>query len=195
MDADNKLPEYFLQGIKYRLDESIETDLFTTWIKVEEKTRKYQTIETAINFNQEISKIIGKEIAFGAMIGVKKEIFNKIKFDEKHKVGEDGFFVHSVIKAGYNFSLFRDPTYFYSMRRVEKEGTFKMLIIASQIAIKYLQGKKFTEKNYGYTMKGGEYYDQITTSPLKNIFSTIEAASEKQLQRVKQILNNFKNIT
>lgn len=195
MDADNRLPNYFLQGIRYKLDKNPKTDIFTTWIEVENKTRKYQTIETAINFNQEISKTIGKEIGFGAMIGVKKEIFNDIKFDEKQKVAEDAIFIQNVIKNGYHFNLFRDPTYFYSMRRLEKEGTFKMVIMTSQLAIRHIQGKKFSEKNYGYKMEGGEYYEKITTSPLRNILSTIESASDKQLQKVKQILNNFKNIT
>lgn len=189
MDADNRLPKYFLQGIRYRLDKSEKTDAFSTFIKVEEKTAKYQSIETAINLNMEMLRVIKKEVAFGAMIGVKKEIFNKIKFDETQKVVEDSIFIQEITKAGYKFSLFRDPFYYYSMRRIESEGTMKMALIASQLAINFLQGKKFSEKDFGYIMKGGKYYEKIKTSPFRNLISAIENTSEKQLNKLKELIN------
>lgn len=193
MDADNRLPPYFLQGIKYRLDRKPETDVFTTWIKVEKQTTKYQSTERAINIGQEIMKNLGKEIALGAMIGVRKEVFEKIKFDETQKVAEDALFVNEVSKAGYNFSLFRDPKYFYSMRRIESEGTMKQALTSSRLLIQFLQGKNFSEKDFGYFMEGGKYYDdKRSTSTFKNILLTIEKTSEKQLQRVKKILNDIK---
>lgn len=34
MDADNRLPKYFLDGIRYRLAQKPSTDIFTTWVKV-----------------------------------------------------------------------------------------------------------------------------------------------------------------
>jgi glycosyltransferase involved in cell wall biosynthesis len=192
MDADNRLPKYFLQGIKYRLDRKSETDIFTTWLKIEKQTPKYQSMERAINLGQEIMKNLGKEVALGAMIGVKKSIFEKIKFDETQKVVEDSLFVKEVTNAGFIYSLFRDPKYFYSMRRVESEGTLKQAFTSSRLLIQFLQGKNFSEKDFGYFMEGGQYYNQQSTSAFKNILTTIEKTSEKQLQRVKKIVNDIK---
>jgi len=191
MDADNRLPNFFLQGIKYRLDRNPKTDVFTTWIKVKKQTPKYQSTERAINIGQEIMKSLGKEIALGAMIGVKKEIFEKIKFDETQKVVEDALFVNEVIKAGYTFSLFRDPKYYFSMRRIESEGTLKQAFVSSRLLIQFLQGKNFSEKDFGYFMEGGSYYEKQSSSVFKKILSTIEKTSENQLKKVKEILNNI----
>jgi len=192
MDADNRLPSFFLRGIRYRLDREPRTDVFTTWVKVKKQTPKYQSTERAINIGQEIMKNLGKEVALGAMIGVKKQIFEKIKFDETQKVVEDTLFVNEVIKAGYTFSLFRDPKYYFSMRRIESEGTLKQAFVSSRLLVQFLQGKNFSEKDFGYFMEGGSYYEKQSSSVFKNILTTIEKTSEKQLQKVKKILSDIK---
>src|SRR3989337_4459193 len=72
MDADNRLPNYFLQGIKYQLEKNPGTGVFTTYIEVGNQISLNRTIENAINLGYEMLSIVGKEVALGSMIGAKK---------------------------------------------------------------------------------------------------------------------------
>jgi glycosyltransferase involved in cell wall biosynthesis len=191
MDADNRLPNYFLQGIKYQLEKHPEVDVFTNWIKVEDKITFSKQIENAINLGYEMYSWIGREAALGALIGVKNKICRQIKFQEKSQIFEDSIFVRDCVKAGYNFLIFREPKYIYSLRRLKKEGSLKMARITTSAQLDYILGKSFDQDNHGYVMKGGEYYDQPHQSPLINLQRFIEKASAKQLTRAKRILKGF----
>ncbi|MFZ5438284.1 MAG: glycosyltransferase family 2 protein [Patescibacteria group bacterium] len=194
MDADNRLPNYFLQGLKYQIDKNPDVGVFTTWIQVEKDLPLGKTMESAINLGYEVYSLIGKDGALGALIGAKAEVVKKIKFREKAQIFEDSFFVQDAEKLGYKFQIFKEPRYFFSLRRVKKEGSLKMFNIVAKAQINYiLLGKNFEKDNHGYVMKGGGYYDEQSPSPLKNLQSFIEKASRDQLTRAKKLLKNIQN--
>lgn len=194
MDADNRLPNYFLQGLKYQIDKNPDVGVFTTWIQVEKDLPLGKTMESAINLGYEVYSLIGKDGALGALIGAKAEVVKKIKFREKAQIFEDSFFVQDAEKLGYKFQIFKEPRYFFSLRRVKKEGSLKMFNIVAKAQINYiLLGKNFEKDNHGYVMKGGGYYDEKSPSPLKNLQSFIEKASRDQLTRAKKLLKNIQN--
>ncbi|GAH08995.1 unnamed protein product [marine sediment metagenome] len=56
------------------------------------------------------------------MLGVKKSIFEKIKFDPSQKFMEDALFINEVHRDGNTFKIFQEPRYIFSMRRFEKRG-------------------------------------------------------------------------
>jgi hypothetical protein len=151
-------------------------------------------MENAINLGYEVYSLIGKDVALGALIGAKKEVIKKIKFREKAQIFEDSFFVQDAEKLGYKFKIFREPQYFFSLRRVKKEGNLKMFNIVAKAQINYiLFGKNFEQNNHGYVMKGGGYYDEVSPSPLKNLQSFIEKASKEQLTKAKKLLKNIQD--
>ncbi|NCN45622.1 MAG: hypothetical protein COU63_03745 [Candidatus Pacebacteria bacterium CG10_big_fil_rev_8_21_14_0_10_36_11] len=192
MDADNRLPTYFLQGLRYRIDKNPEIGVFTTWIQVENDVPLSKTIENAINLGYEAYSLVGKDGAMGALIGAKKEVVENVKFREKAKIFEDSFFVQDANKLGYKFEIFRDPKYFFSLRRLKKEGGLKMFNIIAKAQIDYIiLGKSFETNNHGYVMKGGGYYDEEKHSPLKNLQKFIEKASKEQLDKAKKILRDL----
>lgn len=191
MDADNRLPKYFLDGIKYRLAKNPETELFTTWLTIDKDRSLNIQIEKIFNFGLELGRISGYEWSLGALIGVKKEILkNKdFWFDQNQKVGEDGFFVKKLSKNGYKFSIFRDPKYTYSVRRLDSEGTINVARTGAKVAINYFQGKDFSQNDFGYKMEGGASY---SNREIFNIQSFIKKGTKKQLEQARKI---FKNLT
>jgi len=192
MDADNRLPNYFLQGLKYQIDKNPDVYVLTTWIQVEKDIPLSKTMENAINLGYEVYSLIGKDGALGALIGAKKEVTKKIKFREKSQIFEDSFFVQDAENLGFKFKIFREPQYFFSLRRVKKEGNLKMFNIVAKAQINYiLFGKNFEQNNHGYVMKGGGYYDEVSPSPLKNLQSFIEKASKEQLTKAKKLLKTI----
>lgn len=163
MDADNRLPTYFLQGIKYRLDLT-DPDIFTTWICAEENSSNSLAIATIINLYFDLQKGTDNPPTIEAMLGFKKEVFNKLKgFNPKLAINEGNDIVRKAIKKGFHFELFRDPTYSFSLRRLRKQGTIRMIGTVSQLEIGRLLGRKMSVDKVRklYPMKGGNYYDNL----------------------------------
>ncbi|MDH5533165.1 MAG: glycosyltransferase [Candidatus Pacebacteria bacterium] len=190
MDADNQLPTYFLDGIKYQLAKNKKTDIFTTWSAAKKITSIESSITRLLNIGLEVYNSSGKPSAFGAMIGVKKPIMDNIKFDETQKFMEDTFFVQSVHDAGHQFSIFQEPRYIFSMRRYRQEGTFKFVSNGALLQLKFLQGKEFKDEER-YKMDGGTYYDKIAPSLFKNIISQAKKMPLQQLKMARKILKNI----
>jgi glycosyltransferase involved in cell wall biosynthesis len=192
MDSDNRLPSYFLEGIKYQLSKNQNTDVFTTWINVEEEETLDGAVARFINLGIEFYKQLGKEAAIGALIGTKTSIAKEIHFDEKQKVFEDAFFVQVAVRRGYVFSVFKEPRYYFSLRRLRTEGKLKMAGSVALLNLRYIQGKSFDNNNFGYVMKGGSYYTNETISLFHSLEQYVKKASKNQLQQMKTTLQKIK---
>lgn len=192
MDADNRLPAYFLDGIRYQIAKNDDCDLFTTWITTDDEEQKYKAIVKTINIAFELYASFGKPVSFGALIGVKREILDKVRFDETQKVVEDCYFIQDARDAGYNFHSFKEPQYNYSLRRIKKEGNLKMAYTTAKIQLRFLLGQTFDKDNYGYEMQGGGYYQDDQPSVFRNLHNFITEASQKQLRlarkKIKKLL-------
>lgn len=174
MDADNRIPSYFLDGLRYQLARNQETDIFTTWVSIAGDKKLNQSIERIINFGFEFYNMLGKESAFGSMIGVRNELAKKYPFDEKQKVMEDVIFIEKITDAGNTFKIFKDPRYIYSLRRLEASGILNNVQIGTKMFFNYyVKGKDFKNTNFGYEMQGGKSYEGADGT-LFNMFREIE---------------------
>ncbi|MBI2325916.1 glycosyltransferase [Candidatus Collierbacteria bacterium] len=163
MDADNRVPTYFLQGLKYRVDLT-DPDIFTTWIAAEANTSNSVAIATIINLYFDLQKRTDNPPTIEAMLGFKKEVFKKLKgFNPKLAINEGNDIVKKAIKKGFHFELYQDPTYSFSLRRLQKQGTLRMIGTVSQLEINRLLGRKLSNQKISqlYPMQGGGYYDNL----------------------------------
>lgn len=196
MDADNRLPTYFLEGIKYQLSKQKNTDVFTTLLEVTESEAKYKTFEQALNFGLILIRLLDKPGAYGALIGCKKSVLKVVQFDEALIFSEDGQFVNNCHQAGFHFSLFREPRFYYSMRRFKANGTLKTLKISIPLLIRYTLGDDMRGVQ-SYVMQGGKYYDQVMEkekSLLATVQKYIQVASKQQLRKAQSILTSLREI-
>jgi glycosyltransferase involved in cell wall biosynthesis len=193
MDADNHIPNYFLQGIKYKI-ESTKPDILTTWIKPDSKHHKDQAISTIVNLFFEVQKTTKNPSVLESMLCIKKSAFKKLHgFNESLPWGEGGDLLRRAVKKNLKFEVVREPKYTYSLRRLRKQGT---LTIARNVAVfeltrlrkKQLPKEKAT---YLYPMEGGKYFDQLdetSTSRLKNLVKKLyritPLSREKQKKRI-----------
>lgn len=191
MDADNRLPHYFLDGLRYQIAKNRSCDLFTTWITTSEKKQMYKVIVKGINAAFELLNNAGRPVSFGAFIGVKNSVFAKVQFSEKQKVVEDCLFVQDANKLGYTFSSFKEPQYIYSLRRLKKEGNLKMAYTTATVQMRFLLGDDFDKNNYGYEMKGGDYYKKKNSSVMRSVHEYITKASKKQLKQTRKVLKEL----
>lgn len=198
MDADNRLPKFFLEGIKYQLAKFPKVEIFTTWLSVEGNSKIDQLIEKSINLDIEIYTIMGNPKSMGALVGVKRSLFKHHHFDEDQQYMEDSMFVREVCDAGHCFKIFRDPKFYYSLRRIKKVGNLQMVQTMIKYQLHYLLGGDFS-KPYSaelYPMLGGSYYTADTDKTQKwytRIHHFIKTASQKQLEQARKTLKVLKD--
>jgi glycosyltransferase involved in cell wall biosynthesis len=164
MDADNRLPTYFLQGIKYRLESQI-CDIANTWILPEKNQPQYKVISSAINLYYETEmNFSNAPSGLESMIIVKKNIFMQIGgFDPNINLAEGRYLVQSIIKSGGVSVIFKDPQYTYSLRRLKRFGTLRTISAVAQSEILALLNLSLPQKGLTqklYPMLGGKVYDQ-----------------------------------
>ncbi len=198
MDADNRLPNYFLTGIQYQLLKNPTVSSFTAWAFLKASSQLEKLIEVSINYGLELSESMGKPYALGALIGCHKDVFKKVKFNEQMKILEDHLFVKDICAAGFTFTVFKEPRFYYSSRRIKKEGNLKMIRIFINNQTKYILGGDFSKpySNKNYPMLGGGYYNtEASRNTFVNWVTTVENslknASKKQLEQARARLRSL----
>lgn len=189
MDADDRLPNYFLDGLKYEFHKN-KADLFTCWMDTSVGTQAEKTINRTVNLAFTFLNKIGVYAAVGAMIIASKKVIKTTKFPLKNRVAEDALFVETAVKNGFVFKVLTEPRYVFSSRRLRKEGYIRMLVIESRVALNYLIGDKFINSDVGYVMKGGGYYETNKSVALVHqLKKYLRKATDNQLTLARNILS------
>lgn len=190
MDADNRVPAFFLQGVKYQLEKHPQTDLFSCWVDGEAYSLSDRPLMELANITMDLYAKV-KPMVAGALIGVKKSVFKKIQFDETLTLSEDHDFVVKAIAENYRFRFFREPRYVFSLRRFKKEGTLKIARIYAKAQLYHLMGRKMTEPQTDYPM-GGNHYAQIeNTGFFKQVLTSITNVSQKQVAQARELIKQL----
>lgn len=165
MDADNRLPPYFLQGIKYRL-ESESVDIATCWLQSDRSTPKDKSLALALNIATDLMTRAHKVGPMEALFIVTQPVFQAVGgFDETINLSEGIAFLKQAHALNYKFTIFKDPVYTYSFRRLRKYGALNLAGRLAQHEIAKLLDLPLTKVkvNNLYPMKGGKFFD----TPLK----------------------------
>lgn len=171
MDADNRIPEFFLQGIKYRI-ESNNLDLFTTYIQPDGKDIGSSAISNIINLWLDIQQNTNEPWLIEALLVIKKKTFISLKgFDVNVHVNEGYDLVSRALKKKYRYKVFKDPSYTFSLRRIRKIGAFKAISSLAQLEIARMTGQQLTGEKIRklYPMEGGKFFDHQNQALLKKI--------------------------
>ena len=166
IDADTRLPIYFLQGLKYHL-ESQPTDIATTLCKPDRLYPNGQTIATAINLALGLTHNSNSPLLSEGMIIISRKAFSIIHgFDESIDYIEGRFFIKKALKQNLIYTIYPDPKFEYSFRRIKKYGLLNMAArIAKHELSRYLGVKLSTQTiRKLYPMNGGQFFD----TPYKN---------------------------
>lgn len=192
-DADTRIPPYFLEGIKYKFN-LYQPDIFSCWLSPDSTNNGDRAIISLINLFQEILQFTPNPQLLGAMMGMKKIVFTKLKgFDSKITYGEDSEFAIRAVNHGFKLRIFRDPEYTFSLRRIRKEGTINMIRKFSKIQLNRLINGWPNKPISDYPMVGGTYYDDIKKDypifELHRINQELKKLTLKQRTRLKHLMN------
>lgn len=149
-DADDRLPDFFLDGLRYRVHRKKKVDLFTTYCDVDSDVAADKLIAQYINTSIEVSIFMERPMAWGSMIGISRKGFKKVGgFDEKTKMFEDKKFVGEAYEKGLVFDIFKDPKYIFSIRRFKSQGRVKAIQKYMELTMKSLTNMPIDqEKEY-----------------------------------------------
>ncbi|PIR99204.1 hypothetical protein COT87_00775, partial [Candidatus Collierbacteria bacterium CG10_big_fil_rev_8_21_14_0_10_44_9] len=184
-DADNRLPPYFLQGIKYRW-ESENVDILSPFITPDIQTPQNNTISTTLNLFLDLQMSLKPRFLLESCIIVNKDCFNTIHgFDETVSYSEGTIFLETAIVHNFRAKIIKDPTYSLSFRRLKKYGTAKFISGAVGIQLMDLLGidQKRIKLNKLYPMLGGSVYDSR--------YKINKTKIAKFLKNITEILKDF----
>ena len=153
MDADNRIPPSFLDGIKYQLAKNKKTKCFTCWIDDTDYKTADKPLVTMINLSLEVFAKV-RPGAPGALIGVRRALACKFPFDQTLALSEDHEFIGKLVKTNHHFSVLRYPRYRYRLRRLESEGTLKLARTYAKAQLYLLLGRKIKNGDVDYPMGG-----------------------------------------
>jgi len=160
MDADNRLPTYFLQGLKYRL-ESDPADLATTHFTSDSSKPLDINSAKAISYAMDLLKNTSQPRVMESLIAIKLRAFTKMGgFDEAVDFAEGNGFLLSARKHGLTFRIYHDPKYLYSYRRFRTFGPLHVAAKGAELEILRLlktpQARTLIKKLY--PMEGGSLF-------------------------------------
>lgn len=192
MDADNRLPKYFLEGIYYRILID-KPDVFTTWCKEDRNTKADKTIATLLNLVMETTFLAKNPGAFGALIGTTPKVFKTLNgFDEKMAFSEDGDYINRAYKLKFSCQIFHDPRFICSLRRFRENGRITMFQKYASLHLKKILKLEINQEKE-YPMGGGVFKDdysqnfhQKLNTALKALISKPKIA--KKIQHMLQVI-------
>ncbi len=198
-DADNGLPEYFLEGVKYQLHVK-PFDLFTAWFNPDSQETLDKATATYMNIIIEAAMLLNQPAAYGALIGCKRSIYKHIGgFNPEVGFAEDTEFVNRGYKKGHTFGVIHEPRYVYSFRRFRKIGKLKLIQKYAILNLKFLTNQKVDQKKE-YPMGGGylEEEARITTDLTQLIKSTFNKKGKRgkktnTIDRIRALLSLEEN--
>ena len=185
MDADNRLPVNFLEGIKSQCLKH-NVDILTSWLKPDIETSTNLTYSTIMNIFLELQMNYTPTFLLEAFFAIKKNVFLKIgKFDETVSYAEGKTLIKKAALLGFKAKMVREPIWTYSFRRIRKYGHLGAATRVLQLELMDLLGldKAHNLANL-YPMKGGKYFD---TPKRKKLLRTIEKLLKSESARKKFI--------
>jgi len=196
MDADNRLPGYFLQGIKFHI-EMLNPDILSTWINPDSQNKRDKAATILANLYIELQKTTKKPQVLESLLCINRTSFNKLGgFNENIHWAEGSYLIQKAKKKKMKFHIVREPKYTFSFRRLRKQGGLRTIRLA-ELEISRLRGKKLPEdkEKQLYPMEGGKYFeiDQESASRIEKLFLKLINSRPKDKLKTK-LINRVYNL-
>ena len=158
VDADGELLPYFIERAKYFI-KSQKPALFAVWFRPDSETPGDALLTLFGNLVLEASILFRRpQVTPGQLSVVSRKAFDAVGgYDESHAFTEDLDLSLRLDKAGFKPTILREVLCRYSLRRLRKEGTIKVLQSYAKAAVAALFTRSAPKSMPGYLM-GGHLY-------------------------------------
>lgn len=160
-DADSRIPAYFLEGIHYQLMKDA-FDVWSAWATSDTDQSRYHLSMYLLNVIFEIGAKAKLPFAFGPCMGCTRAAFEALAgFDTQITLAEDIDFVRRAVEKKFTFTMLKDPTFAFCLRRTRKEGVVRLMSKLSPMIVKILQNERIIDPVEAYPMLGGAYFSKV----------------------------------
>lgn len=151
LDADSELPENFLLKVIKEADKK-KLKGAGFYIKIKKKELFYKIFTIILNFIFKYSQLV-RPTSIGVAILSDKDVYFEIGgFDENLLVAEDYDYTYKIFKK-YKIRMIESSFVYYSPRRLEREGRFKVILkwlkLTLYVLIKGPVKKKIVDYEFG----------------------------------------------
>lgn len=162
-DADTQIPKNYLEKIHHCF-ETKRPHFLTTYMRADSKDPGASLFASFSNQLFEIGRIIKFPSVYGAMMAIKRTVFEDIgEFDCKILFGEDTELFMRALNYNYKYTILMHPKYTFSLRRYRSEGTLDTLIQYIRLYIS-MSVNGFHSSFQKYPM-GGHVYKSKAKAP------------------------------
>ena len=145
-DADNYLPPYFIQGIKYRIAQN-KAQVFSTHPKPDSDHPKDKAIIKLINSYLNLQQNTRHPFCLEGMLVIEKVWFEKVGgFDPNISAGEGQALLKLLVSQGAKYTVHADPQFIFSLRRLRSSGILSTARGATELELRRLLGIKTSQK-------------------------------------------------
>jgi glycosyltransferase involved in cell wall biosynthesis len=183
IDADSVLMPYFFERVTLFIA-SESPSLFTTWLTPDSVKPGEALIGLLGNMTLEGAMVLRRPFTPGPLTFVRKDAFESIGgYDVEHRYNEDVDFGQRLAKLGIDLKILRETLYIWSMRRIRKEGAFKVANQYLLSAVPMLVLNKSVKYMPGYTM-GGQLYTRKRKPIQRPVFREFEVKVRKLVKEL-----------
>lgn len=180
VDADGELLPHFMARCTLFID-TYHPSIFTTWWRPDSETGGDALLALMANMTLEIWFLMNKPHAPGPLTIVSRQAYDTVGgYDEAHSFTEDLDFGIRLGKAGYKTTMLRETLFVWSLRRLRKEGTLKVVQAYVKAAALALFVNRAPKTMHGYIM-GGHLYKY--RKPVKRSVLKLYERKLKQLMK------------
>jgi glycosyltransferase involved in cell wall biosynthesis len=182
IDADTIVAPYFIRRVTSYIDQ-YHPELLTTWFRPDTEVNGDALLTAFGNLTIEASLSLKRPFSPGPLTMVTKRAFDLVGgYDEEHHYHEDMDFSMRLFKAGIMISLVRETLYIWSLRRMRKQGTLRVISQYIQSALPILFFNTTLKQMPDYIMGGQLYSEKKKVRP-----TTLKSYEEKLKKIVKEI--------
>jgi len=158
IDADSVLFPHCIERLHEYIDQT-KPSFFTTWMRPDSDVPGDALIALLGNLMLQIAFVLHRPVAPGPLAAIRRDIFMSVGgYDETHAFHEDVELSQRLSKHKIPFSMIPETLYIWSLRRLRKQGTLKVIqqYILSAVPVIIQMPMKYMP---GYIM-GGQLYDK-----------------------------------
>lgn len=193
-DADTLIPNNFMEKIELAFEKK-NPDCLTTYVDVDSTKASQQMIGAFTNLGIEIGRIIQFPLSYGAMMAIKRNVFEDIGgFDPATSFAEDSQLFREAVEAKYKYIVLQKPQYTYSLRRYRADGTIDTILKYVRLNISvFLNG--YHGKHPVYEMGGGAHRSKSNKPNIvlrfDELFDKMKLATKKQTKSTIKLVNQL----
>jgi len=183
VDADGEFLPYFFDRCGVYI-QKYKPMFFTTWWRSDSEESRDSILALLADITMELTLVFRRQHAPGPLTIVSRDAYTKVGgYNESHSFTEDLDFGLRLGKAGHKGGVLRESLYIWSLRRMRREGTLRVVRSYAVAAALALVVQRAPKAMPGYIM-GGHLYGRTRKRIRRSLLKKYEQKIKKLMKEL-----------